>query len=213
MISISRVVEDLVLKDPIALRALQRGIVNFSSYARQIKTEVEHITKKAVDEKSIVMALSRFAKEKQLTPPEQNFIIDSLSVQTNLHEYTYERTEKGTQLIRGLHKKIFPKKETFLTVTQGITEVSIIAESKTALEYKKALKDLHLIYENTNLVGVTMKFDLKYLQVPNMMAQLTNKLAIKDINIIEIVSTSTEMTFIIERDSLEDCLQQFGCYL
>ena len=97
---------------------------------------------------------------------------------------------------------------TFLTVTQGIHEITVIAETQIAQEFRTALQNAPKVYDENNLVGVTAKFKVGNLEIPNLIHQLTRCLAYEDINVIEIVSTATELTFIIDKKDLEVTLRQ-----
>lgn len=209
MIKISEIVRSIIEKDVVALNALQRGIMNFSSYARHIKSDVEHLTKKNVDEKSIVVALSRLVTEK-ISHTQPDFELLSLSVHSHLSEIAYERTEQSIHMIKKTYNDIPFLQHTYLTVTHGFTETAIIGEKKIIEEFKKKLSALTPVYENDLLVGVAVKFDLKYLSIPNMIAEYTRRLALKNVNIIEIVSTPTELTFIVEKSDLHVILEQLG---
>ena len=93
-------------------------------------------------------------------------------------------------------------------MTQGINEITIVAESQVAQVFRSKLKGIHKIYDKDNLVGITAKFKVGNLELPNLIYTLTRRLAFKAINIIEIVSTATELTYIINRKDLEVALNQ-----
>ncbi len=59
---ITDAVKSVLEFDHQALVALQRGIMNFSSYAREIEPKINEISGKKVDVKSIIVCLSRISK-------------------------------------------------------------------------------------------------------------------------------------------------------
>ncbi|HUB93885.1 MAG TPA: hypothetical protein VMB52_05270 [Verrucomicrobiae bacterium] len=208
MINISQAVADVLKHDDIASNAAQQGWLNLSSYARSIKPQVENMLMKDVQEASIVTALSRLVAD---APQVSNIpvnVIQSLAVHTNLTGVTYERSEQASERIREVYHQVSTDNKTFLTVTQGINEVTIIAESSVAQVFREALTGAHKVYDKSNLIGITVKFAPNNLEVPNLIFALTRRLAYKNINIIEVVSTATEMTYIIEKRDVSLALEQ-----
>lgn len=208
MITIAQHTEDILLHDDVALAAARKGLLNLSSYARYIRPELEKRLLKRTQEGSIVTALSRIVARLSATQSEATNVLQSLAVHANLEGITYERSGATSEQIREIYHRLSSSSGTFITMTQGIHEITIIAEAQTAQEFRNSLQDVHAIYDKNKLVGVTVKFKVGYLETPNLIHQLTRRLAYKDINVIEIVSTATELTFIIDKKDLEITLLQ-----
>lgn len=208
MINISQAVADVLQRDDIAGSAAQQGWLNLSSYARSIKPQIEDMLMKDVQEASIVTALSRLVADAHQASVVPTNVIQRLAVHTNLAGITYERSERTSEKTREVYHRVSTDDKTFLTVTQGINEVTIIAESSVAQVFRKALAGAHKVYDKANLVGITVKFAPNNLEVPNLIFALTRRLAYKNINIIEVVSTATEMTYIVERQNVALALEQ-----
>lgn len=211
MINIAQTVENILRHDDIALTAAREGWLNLSSYARSIQPIVSQSLMKDVQEGSIITALSRLVTEltsssMQASAPSN--AVQSLAVHGNLQGMTYERSEDISGKIREIYHRVATSSKTFLTVTQGINEITIIAESAVAEVFRRELRDVHTVYDKQNLVGITVKFAPNNLEVPNLIFALTRRLAYRDINIIEIVSTATELTYIIEKPDLTRALEQ-----
>ncbi len=208
MINIAEVVKDTLMQDDVALAAARKGWLNFSSYARYIQPQVQATLMKDVQEGSIITALSRLAA----TLPAQLVVavdgIQSLAVHANLEGITYERSELVSAQIRETYNQIDAGNKTFLTVTQGINEITILAEARVAHIFRDKLEGASKIYDKRNLVGITVKFALDNLEIPNLIFALTRRLAYKSINIVEIVSTATELTYVIEKKNLAASLEQ-----
>lgn len=208
MITISQIVGDILRHDDTALAAARKGWLNFSAYARDIQAQVEDALMKDVQEASIVTALSRTAIDLHRPEERRTDVIQSLAVHSNLEGMTYERSEHSSATIREIYHQVSADNKSFLTVTQGINEVTIVAEAKVATVFRQALKGAHMVYDKSSLVGVTVKFAPSNLEIPNLIFSLTQRLAYKDINIIEIVSTATELTYILEKKDLAAALEQ-----
>lgn len=210
MINITDVVREILELDDTARTAMQRGLINYSSYARAIKSKVEDLCYKEVDEKSIVVSLSRISKEFSPKEQPQNIKLLNLSVHSDLEEISYTRTKESISKIKELYKLIPDDLETFFTTTQSISEITVIGAKDIIDEVKKLFKELEPTYNSTKLSGVTVKFPLKYLDVPNVIFEISKSIARKKINIIEQVSTTTELTFIINKKDTELAVSQLS---
>jgi hypothetical protein len=61
MITVSEAVEQIVKSSPFLEEGLSKKIVNLSSLARVIKSQVEEVTLKEVSQEAIMMALKRLS--------------------------------------------------------------------------------------------------------------------------------------------------------
>lgn len=208
MITISQAVETILRHDDLALAAAHSGWLNLSSYARSIRPQLEHTLMKDVQEGSIVTALSRITAELPQRHAMNAAIIQSFAVHSNLEGMTYERSENISAQIRETYHQVGATNKSFLTVTQGINEITVIAEASVARLFREKLHDPHTVYDKKDLVGITVKFAPKNLEIPNLIFQLTRRLAYRDINIIEIVSTATELTYVIAKQDVTAALEQ-----
>jgi aspartokinase len=209
MISISQQVKKVLEEDQEALMVLNKGFLNFSSYARMIQPQVEELCLKDVKEKSITVALSRIAKEfkkdQRLEPP---INIKNISMHSNLAELTYERTQETMQKINRIINDLEIDAKNYLALTRGISEITIIGDQKIIQSFKSKLNQINPIFEKSDLTGVTASFPEEMISIPNVIYRITQKMAVKKINIIEIISTFTELTFIIEKNNSALAIEQ-----
>ena len=64
----------------------------------------------------------------------------------------------------------------------------------------------------TDLVALSVRFSDQYIQVPNTIYSLVRVLALRHINIIEVVSTYTEITFVIHKDEMRSAIESLQEY-
>ena len=201
MIKIQTVVRDLILRELEACIALTNGYMNMSSYAYHIRPKVEALTKKDVTIPSLVVTLSRIRKEfKKEKPLIQEVPITNITTKLPLSEIAYENTNNFLEQLESLHKNIPVSQEDFFTITRGMTEVDIICsanlESKVLKHFKVKPK-----WVNHNFAAIGISYDPKVFGMPNIFFSLLSVTARARINIEELVSTPTELIFIIaEKD-------------
>ena len=201
MIKIQPIVENIVLQDLEASIALVEGYMNMSSYAHKIRPQVETLTKKKVTITSLVVSLSRIRYTlKKQKPLIQDIAIKNITTKLPLSEVVYENTRKVVEDFESLHKDIVVLREDFFTVTMGTSEVDIICSSNLEEKILRHFKVKPKIV-NHNLAAIGVSFDPKVFSVPNTFFSLLAVTARARINIEELVSTPTELIFIItEKD-------------
>ena len=208
MIKIASIVQEIIENDDLVRSLASKGLLNSMAYARSIQKEVESQAKKEVQLGSITAAVARYVTSIKPVELPSEKDIQQVSVQTNLEGLTYERSEEVSQKIQAIYNELKVNNKTFVTVTQGINEITIIAENSVVDIFRKKLKSYPTIYDISDIVGITVKFGIKYMSIPNLFYLLIRKLALKNINIVEIVSTATELTFIINKNNLQVSLDQ-----
>lgn len=203
MIQISRVVRNIVEQDEIVQQAMSRKIINYSAYARLIRKDVEKETKKVVSDKSITVALSRVAKNYKEANKTEIVRATNLSVHSDLAMVSYEKTRENLKRIRAIYEKIPGNLQTYLAITCGISEITVIAEVAVIEQVRELLGNSEVQYEAGNLSGITVKFPIEYVSGrPCVIFEFFRKIVIKNINLYEIISTTTELTFIVgEKDT------------
>mgnify|MGYP001559248859 FL=1 len=192
---------DIIMGEMEAYFALGNGYMNMSSYAYQIKPKVEIMTKKQVTINSLVVSLSRLRKEFiKERPLIQDIPITNITTKLPLTEIVYENTDNSIARLESFHKKISVTREDFFTTTVSTTELNVICSSNIA---KKVLKHFGMKpkFATDNLAAVGISFNPAQFDIPNTFFSLISVLARTRINIAEIVSTYTELIFIVaEKD-------------
>ena len=203
MKTVTDAVREILTQSDIATDAIRQGILNFSAYAEQIVDQVEQITWKPVQKNTVVVALTRVAKEiVDVAPLQPNIFIEELSIKAPLTDITFERTEDTLLKVQKLPSQLGLPSTHFLTITEGINEITLIVSQDKA-DRVLEMVGAHPKSVYRDLVGITMKFSAEYLSQPNVIFSLLGKLARQRINLLEIVSTYTELTVLIEEQDLE----------
>lgn len=208
---IAKIVKKILDQDDVAKRSLKRGILNLSGYARTILPEVEGLYGEMVSEKTIVMALSRLKKGMKIEGS-YNFEIDSFFIYPNLIEICGDL--RFLDELRKVYLELDRKSETgkFLTFTKSTSEVCLIVDKKLWEEKETKIKEANYEYID-NLVGVSLKFSKEYLEIPGLIFYILKLLEYKKINVLELVSTLTEITFLVDKKDTDKVFQQLKMYL
>lgn len=211
MIQIMRTVTDsvrhILFSSDTALEALRNGILNLSAYAHLISPQVEQETWKSVKTGTITVALSRIASEvTAISPLRPKVRITNLSIQSDLCDISFEKSESLLEKLPSLQNSLTHQGRSVFVETVGLSEVTFIISSDLKDDILELLQvEPKSVY--SDLVGITVGFEKQYLVVPNVIYSLISTVAAKRINIVEIVSTYTELMFVIEARDGEECMR------
>ncbi len=210
MIKIQPIVRDIVLKELEAYIALTEGYMNMSSYAHKIRGMVETTTKKKVTITSLVVSLSRLKKElKKQKPLIQDVEVKNITTKLPISEIVYDNSDKFIEELGTLHKEISLTREDFFVATVSIHEMNIIVSSNLADKVIKHFKmKPKIINNNFAAVGISLSSDT--FDTPNTFFSLLSVVARARINIEELVSTSTELVFIIAEKDFSTMVSLFS---
>lgn len=202
MRTISSAVHDVVSKSEPVMTALRAGHLNMSAYAKTIVKDVEDITQKTVKTGSIVIALMRLKRQIEKDPPLlPQIVIDDLSLKTGLMELVFERTEKNLSILRKLPLGRPAFADCFM-VSQGVGEISIIALERAEKELLDAFRDKPRAIIRS-LSSLTVRYAPSYIQTPNSLYAILQSFAGQRLNIVEIISTYTEVTLIFAEHDID----------
>lgn len=189
------------MKEFEAYVALTNDYMNMTSYAYRIRAHVEALTKKKVTITSLVVSLSRLRKEfKKEKPLIHDVHITNITTKLPLSEIAYESDIAFLRELQSLEKNIKVGQDDFFTVTKGLHEVDIICSASLEQKVLKHFKTKPKIV-NRNFAAVGVSYGPEVFGTPNVFFSLLSVTSRARINIEELVSTPTELIFIIaEKD-------------
>lgn len=204
MISISDALNEIILDYPFIEEGLSRRLINYSAFAREIKPQVEKRLYKNIKEGAIVMALRRISEKlSQNNPRVNNINLTDLTVRSNLSEYTFSNSNTLPERTAILFNKISNKKEILCALSEGVRETTFIISAEIIGEIKKIFKGESLLKEINDLSSITIKLPQEVVYIPGVYYQILKRLAFENINVIEVLSTYTELTVIVETKNVD----------
>lgn len=206
MVTISHIVRKCLEGKPFVIEGLGKGIISHGNLADELKPEIEKELKKKVHDAAIVMALRRYAEElenKGFRQKRFNFSTE-LMIKTNICDFNVQKTPLLLSRVASLYKIADYEKGDFLNVIIGNNEVSIAASQKICNRVIHFLKGEKILTRESDLVAITTVFTGDFIHTPGIVFQAVRKLAWENINIFEIISTLSELTFIVKNsDSMK----------
>jgi len=148
------------------------------------------------------MAIRRLAEklEKTFVTKAKFDKSSDITIKSNLIEITFFKIEDIQEYIPKLYKIVDLKGGDFLTITQGLHEIMIITNEKHEKKIMSIFPKKSIKKKIKGLISLTINIPIEAVETLGLFYLATRALSWENINIIDIVSTLTEMTFIIKED-------------
>jgi len=200
MESVSSMVKYLLENKPFLLDALSRGILSLGNLATEFKPDIEKSLGKTIKETAIVMALRRYGEE--IRERRDTVVSESISgeilMKTNICDFNILKSTTLLSRLKNLYEMVNIERGDFLNIIVGNNEISISVSEKYYGEIELFLQGETFFNQSRGLVSLTVIFNGDFLHTPGIVSQVMHRFAWENINIFEIVSTMTELTFVIE---------------
>ncbi len=201
METISSIVKKIIETKPFIHESMSRGIISFGNLAEVLLPEIEKYYEGEVKNSAVVMALRRYGselkkKEKELHISQINY---EITIKTNILDINIEKKATLFSKLTKLYQLVALEKGDFLNVTIGTNEVGIAISQKYSAEIANMLTGETILHRKKDLVALTVIFSGDFLFTPGVIYEAVRKLAWEHINVLEIVSTVNELTFVINR--------------
>lgn len=207
MVTVSHIVKKIVSEQPFVEEALANGIISVGNLAEQIHPKVEQELNKKVKLPAIVMALRRYADEiyKQRKRISEFDYSGEILLKTNICDFTVVKSSSLMTKLKTIHNLVNFERGDTLNVILGNNEVSVIINEKYKEKLMKFLSGERILNKEFDLVSLTIIFKSEeFTDTPGVIFNVVRKLAWENINIYEIISTMTELTFILsKKDSMK----------
>ena len=201
MVTVSAIVKKIVNDKPLLQEGLRQGIVNFAALAEKIKPQVEQQMGEKINDAAIIMALRRHSEAIEANDVKRiKFALHTqLILKTNLVYYSLKRSAGLFTKLQKLYSAFDYEAGDTFNIIHGNQEVSIIINDKNEKKVAQAIATEEITNQGKNLVSISMALEKDFLYTPGILFAVTRKLYWDNINIFEIVTTATELTFIFEK--------------
>ncbi|MBI2549948.1 hypothetical protein HYV83_02090 [Candidatus Woesearchaeota archaeon] len=209
MVTVSAIVKKIVNEKPLLQEGLRQGVISFAALAEKIKPQVEQQLGGNVNDAAVIMALRRHSEA--LAEGDARKVRFELHTQlilkTNLVYFAVKRSPQLFKKLEVLYKSFDYEAGDTFNVIHGNQEVSIITNDKYEKKVISAIDGEHVTTKERNLVSISLSPEKDFLYTPGYIFAITRKLYWDNINIFELVTTASELTFIFQK---KDAMRAYG---
>lgn len=201
METISSIVKKIIETKPFIHESMARGIISFGNLADILLPEIEKFYDGDVKNSAVVMALRRYGSELKKKENEFNIteINYEITIKTNILDINIVKRAALLNNLTKLYQLVALERGDFLNITIGSNEVGIAVSQKYSDQLNNLLSGETILHRKTDLVALTVIFSGDFLYTPGVIYEAVRKLTWEHINVLEIVSTMNELTFVINR--------------
>lgn len=191
--------------NPVLAGYLADGVINYSALARRMLPKLRLENPKASEE-SLAIALKRLKLENAPADDDAKRIIagSQISARNGIAHMTFHKSRRVLEELLEISKRIDSEKEDVLLLNQGAGEVTVIVDEKNVKMFSRCKGGL--VESTGGLALITIREDgkakgKKSIEVPGIYAHFLNRLAQGGINVVEVVSTYSQVSLVVsERD-------------
>lgn len=201
MIRVSDALQAIIKTNPFLEFGIHHRLLNLTQLARYMHPFVEARTQKEVSVSAITMNLSRLQQSLlATTPAPEQYIIEKVTIVSGLCTATFPRSPDAHKRLNNLHNHI-QRNNGFCSLAEGMREITVIVENRYQSRLQNLLAQAPL-YTHSRLASVGVQFSENYADVPGMLYMLLQRVALQNVNLIEISSTYTEIVlYVAEEDT------------
>ena len=202
MVTVSHIVKKIVSEQAFVEEALGNGIISIANLAEQMLPKIEKELGKKVKQAAVVMALRRYSEEiaEHRKKTIKSDFAGEILLKTNICDFTFIKSQTLLTKLKTIYNLVNFERGDTLNVILGNNEVSIVINEKYAEKLTKFLSGEKIVNREKGLVALTIIFSgEEFFYTPGAIFNASRKLAWENINIYEIVSTMTELTFILNK--------------
>ena len=205
MTSIQKIVNDLIQQQPFLEEALFQGLINHNELGRKLKDQVEMNLKKEVNETAVSMAVRRYSRQitEEVKLKNKIELEDAdIIIRQGLFEFTVHKTPETQKILRKINDIIELTPRDFLTITHGMYEITIVTNQRFKAELEIMFDESYRKKIIEHLSALSIKLPDDAIEGVGLYYIITKALAWNNVNIVEIISTLSELTLIIEDDKI-----------
>jgi aspartokinase len=200
MVTISHVVQKIVSDKIFILEPLSKGIISNVSLAEQLRPEIEEELGRKVKTHAIVMALRRYTEDVKKAHKEIAFDYSSeIILKTDICDISVLRSPTLLTKLKRIYDIVAFEKGDTLNIIHGRHEAVVVTNERYMKKTLDLFKGEKILNVEHNLVSLTLTFSADFLHTQGVIYNVVRALAWENINIFEIVSTNTELTFILNK--------------
>lgn len=205
VVTVASAVEEIVKGSPLLEDGLARDIISYSALARELRPVIEKRLIKSVQRGAIVMALKRISVALKQKHTSLNSIrnLADLTVRSKLKEFTFANSDTIVKRQKDFFEIVTKRNDIFSNFSQGVRETTLIVSEEITEELTIIFKNEKLLSKIEKLSSITIRFHKEIVNTPGVYYSILKLLAWEGINVIEVVSTSMELTIIFNTNEVD----------
>jgi hypothetical protein len=211
--NLSDTISSIIHRSPYVQEVMAMGLINISSLARYIQEQVEFEMGRPVSSSAILMAIKRLPPSPllRLDKSLHEFMsqLGDIIVRSDLVDFSFQNTpsllEKQVKLLQILKQG----NKFFYSFCKGVHETTVIVSQVLAEQVIDIFEGEILVVARKELAAVSVMLPTTNLDVYGVYYTILKQLAWQGINVVEVISTSHEITLIVSKQEVDQVFSIF----
>ena len=200
MKTITSCVHDILRHQPFLDDALGKDLINFSSLAVHLQPEIEKELRKPVKQGSIIMALRRYAPQKNLAKKTNLRDMGDIVVRSGITEYTFLNSKNIMASQAELLNHVKNQPEVYLNYSSNYQESNILVSSDLKETVSECFRNENLVSVKSDLSSITIALPKNSSKTVGLYFYIFKLLAYEGIPVFEMISTSNYFALFLEKE-------------
>ena len=200
MKTITSCVHNILRHQPFLDDALSKDLINFSALAAHLQPEIEKELRKPVQQGSVIMALRRYAPQKNLTKKSNLREMGDIVVRSGITEYTYLNSNSILSSQAALLNKVKNQPEVYLNYSSNYKESNILVSTDLEKTVADCFKEEVLVSIKNDLSSITIALPKNSSKTVGLYFYIFKLLAYEGIPVFEMISTSNYFALFLEKE-------------
>ncbi len=201
MVTISHLVKKFAGEMPFLHECMCRGIINYASAAELLRPAIERELGKRAKPSAIAMAMRRYAEESARKYASMDAVKilkrAEISMRSGVCDISVVKSSGLFSKLKSVYSLLNYEKGDVLNIVHGNFTVTIVANEFHRKRILEILEGEKVMHAECGLAQISLKFPKEYIHAPGVVHQITRQLSWNNINIIEIVSSLTELGILV----------------
>lgn len=200
MKTITSCVHDILRHQPFLDDALGKDLINFSSLATHLQPEIEKELRKPVKQGSIIMALRRYAPQKNLAKKTNLRDMGDIVVRSGITEYTFLNSKSIMASQAELLNNVKNQPEVYLNYSSNYQESNILVSSDLKETVSECFRNENLVSVKSDLSSITIALPKNSSKTVGLYFYIFKLLAYEGIPVFEMISTANYFALFLEKE-------------
>lgn len=200
MKTITSCVNDILRHQPFLDDALGKDLINFSSLAVHLQPEIEKELRKPVKQGSIIMALRRYAPQKNIAKKTNLRDMGDIVVRSGITEYTFLNSKSIMASQADLLNHLKDQPEVYLNYSSNYQESNILVSSDLKETVSECFQNENLVSVKSDLSSITIALPKNSSKTVGLYFYIFKLLAYEGIPVFEMISTSNYFALFLEKE-------------
>jgi hypothetical protein len=203
MVTIANVVEKIVKENPSLEIMLSKDLISYSKLARYLKIEVKKELGKEVNDAAVIVAIRRLQEKAQKAYEKPNkFSANSIKTHSHLMEIAVVNSSRIPGKIKEMYSLPEVEEGELINATEGKNQATFVFSQKMEKRMKEVLSGEKVLLEMKGLSQISISFGKEMFETPGFIVYVLKELSWNGINVVEVISTYTELSVVVESKEL-----------